>query len=458
VTDAIGLCVNTQTPFVRFRLGYHELMEKYGLLGGPLNLEGFTEGVDFEYTPGGVTAMVYPLLMRMVERGILEKIHWISLGPDAPAELAAGKVRLHHVRPESEDMALYSRFKEGIWKEVHGFERLEFKSDEYEAYARYNWLSSQLMLRLLDEVDLFWIHDFQQLMTGNLIGPSAPAILRWHIPMRPEGLSDTVRTLILKNMEGFDAIVVSTRRELQGLINAGYRGKAYQIYPYIDPEKWREPSRRSVDSVRERFGLAPDDQVALVVGRMDPIKSQDMAIEALAHLEDALPRLKLILVGNGSFTGSARGGLAHPKATRWRSKLQDLVRNLHLDERVIFTGYVRNAELRAFYSLADVLLVPSRLEGFNLTTVEGWIYRKPVVVSRGAGSAELVHDEVNGYTFDVGDSRSLAEKMGAVIRNSEAAAAMGENGFRTARNCLVDTLLEPIREVFKSTLERFQGR
>ena len=72
------------------------------------------------------------------------------------------------------------------------------------------------MLSMLSDVDLFWIHDFQQLHVGNLIGPSAPAILRWHIPFKLAAVSDRLKLLVLKNIEGFDSIIVSTRRIFKG--------------------------------------------------------------------------------------------------------------------------------------------------------------------------------------------------------------------------------------------------
>ena len=120
----------------------------------------------------------------------------------------------------------YANFKEGMWNEIHGLGRLSFNAAEYEAYAEYNWLCTKIMLKMLNDVDFYWIHDFQQLHVGNLIGPSAPTILRWHVPFNLERVSENLRTLVLKSIEGFDSIVVSTKKDLEGLIHAGYRGSA----------------------------------------------------------------------------------------------------------------------------------------------------------------------------------------------------------------------------------------
>ena len=80
--------------------------------------------------------------------------------------------------------------------------------------------------------------------------------------------------------------------------------------------------------------------------------------------------------------------MGHPKASRWSAHLEETVRNLKLKDSTIFLGHVNHEELNAIYSLADAVVVPSKVEGFNLTAVEGWIHKKPVVVSDGAGISE----------------------------------------------------------------------
>ncbi len=319
-----------------------------------------------------------------------------------------------------------------------------------------NWSCAKLMLGMLKDVDIFWIHDFQQLHTGNLIGPSAPAILRWHIPFQLENVSPRLRTLILKSIEGFDAIVVSTKRDLEGLIRAGYRGRAYAQYPYLDQKSWNRVSKTTIAQTKENLKLGKDDsQILLLVARMDPVKNQDVAIKAVAKARTKFPNLRLILAGNGSFSGSGKGGLGHPKSSLWRSHLEDLVRELKLEDNVTFTGDMGHEELDALYSLADVVLVPSRAEGFNLTAVEGWLHRKPCIVSRGAGVSELVHDDVNGFVFNPGDEKDLAEKLETTLKSTKLIGALGANGSRMAEQCYVDTAIKSIYGVFEETFKTF---
>jgi len=189
-----------------------------------------------------------------------------------------------------------------------------------------------------------------------------------------------------------------------------------------------------------RYGLSPDDKVILVVGRMDPIKSQDVAIKAMSKVDG-----KLVLVGNGSFTSKSLG---HNKAGSWASKLRELVRELKLEKKVIFTGYVDDQSLSALYQRANVVLLPSNTEGFGLVACEGWFYGKPAVVSSGTGVSELVLDGVNGYVFKAGDHEDLSEKLRQAIRSTQTEKV----GKESVKKCSVETALERLREVFSDAM------
>ena len=404
---------------------------------------------DYYFAPGGVTATVYPMIKALRAARAVSKASWVSLNPNAPSKVVFDDIAFYHVQLPSELIPLYTNFKENIWREFHGLGPTEFSPRGYEAYVYYNWLCAQRMLKLLPDVDLMWVHDFQQLQVGGLIGPSAPTVFRWHIPFRVELVSPRLRDFVTKCLESYDAVIVSTKRDLEGLIHAGYKGRAYQIYPYVDPRKWRPVGEAKVVRVAERHGLSPDDLAVLVVARMDYIKGQDVAIKAHALLRRRRSNVKLLLVGDGSFTSA---GLGHSKGETWSRYLRSLVRELGVQDSVKFLGYVGDEELRALYTRADAVVVPSKMEGFGLTTVEAWSYRKPVVVSRGAGSSELVIEGVNGYTFKPEDHEELCEKLDALLSNAEAAAKMGEVGYETSKQCWVSSAVERLIEVFEGVV------
>ncbi|HKW03813.1 MAG TPA: glycosyltransferase family 4 protein [Nitrososphaerales archaeon] len=450
----LKICVNSQTPFIKFLHSYPELIEKYGTLDLPVKIENLEEGVDYQLSPGGVTAMLYPILKLMQKQGAIQDPIWVSLGSNAPEEVLVDHIRLNHVQLSDHDQPRYANFKESIWNEIHGVGKFGIKPEEYEAFIRYNWLSAQIMLKMLQDTDLYFIHDFQQLLTGGLIGPSAPAILRWHIPFNLESVSQKLKTFVLKNIEGFDSVIVSTRRDLEGLIRAGYRGRAYQIYPHVDRTFWTQPRSEDLQKLMDEYSLK-DWKLLVNVARMDPIKGQDVAIRALSHVLRVRKDVKLLLIGNGSFSSSSKGGLGHSKGELWKGTLKSLVKELKLEDRVIFTGYLDQALVRAALSIADISIVPSKSEGFALTTVESWLYKKPVIVSTGAGSSEIVNDGINGYVFKSENDQELSEKILSMLSSEEAAIKMGESGYDTTSLYDLDRTITSHTRVFEETLSEF---
>lgn len=191
---------------------------------------------------------------------------------------------------------------------------------------------------------------------------------------------------------------------------------------------------------------------------MDPVKNQDLAIKAIAAIAKEHKEAKLVLAGNGSFTGSKSGGLGHPKSSRWKTDLVRLSRKLKVEDKVVFTGHIVHEELDALYSICEVTIVPSKMEGFNLTAVESWIHKRPCIVSNGAGVSELVHDQVNGYTFNPSDDVELADRLGRILSSSEKATKMGENGASMMKVCDVEYAMKSEEHVFDEASKMYSRR
>ncbi len=440
--------INTQTPPLRF-------LKSPRTDGGPriIPLRGLREGEDYVPTPGGVTSMIHDLLREMFRRRYLRGAHWVSLNPSAPRVISDGAVLLHSVHMKSEDLVRYARLKESIWEETHGLRSHAAMSPDFVAYARYNWFCAERMLEL--PVDVLYIHDFHQLQVGTMVGLAAPAVFRWHVPLRLEQINRYTQNFMVRCMEGFDGVVVSCKRDLEGLLRAGYHGPARQIYPYTDPRRWRAPGRSDREALARLLDIGEDDPVLLVVARMDPIKDQETAIRALKALRD--PRVRLVLVGDGSFTSSA-GGLSSGKGAAWRGRLEALALELSLASQVRFTGYLPPPLLAAAYHRADAVLLPSRTEGFGLAVVEGWLYKKPAVVSRGAGMSELILDGVNGLLHRPGDAGGLADALRSLLRKPGWALRLGEAGRETARQCDVRHAAPQVHQFLQEAVEGFPRR
>lgn len=443
--ERLSLCVSSQTPLVRFNLSQEDIVQKYRNLAQPLKLANLVEGEDYEFTAGGVTRMVFPLLRKMLDEDILTGTHWVSLNPMGPKRIEANNIMLNHVQLEKERMGGYGRAKETMWKTLHGIKKerkpveLFLWQDEFIDYTYYNRLCSELVMKLDKEndFDLFYIHDFQQLPMAHMLHTLKPKVFRWHIPFDESLIPEMWKQSLASYFNAYDTVIVSCKRYLESLQKSGYRGKACYIYPYIDQEGYKPPNKKELVEFEQKFKIREDDRVILVVARLDPMKGQDRAIKGFSRVAKDFPDLKLIVAGDGSFSSSKKGiGLS--KAEKWLSQLREIVKTLRIEDRVIFTGHLTHSELQAAYKRCELTLLPSILEGFGLVVIESWLYKKPTIVSSRAGVAELVKHGENGLLFDSDDPDDLTDKISVLLSNPNLASNLGENGFKTSRQCSLD--------------------
>jgi glycosyltransferase involved in cell wall biosynthesis len=169
--------------------------------------------------------------------------------------------------------------------------------------------------------------------------------------------------------------------------------------------------------VLERHGLRPQDRLLLYVGGISPHKNLETLVDAYALLaaEGIGPDVKLVLVGD------FERDVFYSSFPAIRQKLQQL----SLSDRVVFTGYVPDAELVEFYNAAELFVLPSFDEGFGLPAVEAMACGVPVVASRAGALPEVV-----GEAGLFVDPHSAAELKGCISRLLQDGALRQDLGRR----------------------------
>ena len=181
------------------------------------------------------------------------------------------------------------------------------------------------------------------------------------------------------------------------------------IYPGLELQRFRVLPPR--DEARRRLGLPADTPVVLYVGFSTPRKGVEYLAEAMATLA---PSTRLVMAGC------------------WEAGYQErfLAALGQARTRTLVLGYVPDCEMPFCYAAADVLVLPSLLEGLGIPPIEAMAAGLPVVVSAGGASEEVVAGA--GLTVPAGDSASLASALAQVLGDRDLRARLGQLGRRRA--------------------------
>lgn len=148
------------------------------------------------------------------------------------------------------------------------------------------------------------------------------------------------------------------------------------------------------------------------IGRLVFYKNIEVAIKAIEIVKKTEPNIKLVIVGSGPH----------------RKSLEDLVKNLNLQQNVEFKGYVTSDEKLKILSESNALVFPSLCEGFGLVILESFDQSRPVLVSNTRPMSDIVAHQKNGLVIDPHDQNQWAEHMLDMIKNPQRSNEMGRNG------------------------------
>ncbi len=155
------------------------------------------------------------------------------------------------------------------------------------------------------------------------------------------------------------------------------------------------------------------DPIIVNVGSLAPEKNHAFLLEVFHHYYTRHKKGQLWLVGDG----------------RLRPQLARQVEELSLGNRVKFWGYRKDAI--DLVRKADVMVMPSRIEGLPGVILEALSVGTPVVASSAGGIPEVIQDGFNGFCIVSWDPKLYVERIEQIVQNSALAQTFVNNGRAT---------------------------
>ncbi|MEW5794740.1 MAG: glycosyltransferase family 4 protein [Candidatus Zixiibacteriota bacterium] len=173
-------------------------------------------------------------------------------------------------------------------------------------------------------------------------------------------------------------------------------------------------------AARAKLGLPLDAIVIGLVGRLDPKKGQDIAIEALARLHQNDRRAHLLLVGEQSFA----------EGDAFAASVRALVNRHGLRDHVHFVSFLPEVEWA--YAAMDIFVLASKSECYGMVTVEAMAAGLPVVGTNDGGTVSIIDSGRNGLLVTPRNVDELAAALMKLLDDPALASRLGRTAHEEA--------------------------
>lgn len=155
--------------------------------------------------------------------------------------------------------------------------------------------------------------------------------------------------------------------------------------PYFEiPKNLEKPK-----ALMKKHGIDSTNTVLLTVSRLsaeEKYKGYDQVIRSLPTVLKEYPDTKYIIIGTGDGEEIER--------------IENMIKDLNLEDNVILTGFVSNEELTDYYKLSDIFVMPSKGEGFGIVFLEALVFGKTIIAGNKDASKEVILDGEIGLKID----------------------------------------------------------
>lgn len=197
-----------------------------------------------------------------------------------------------------------------------------------------------------------------------------------------------------------------------------------------------EPSSEKYQNQTLSEWKARGTELVGVIGRLSEQKGIDVFLRVIADLKSRGRQVRGIIIGDGEE----------------RNRLVCMSHELGIDEKILFLGYQEHVS--TLISQLDLVVMPSRWEGFPLLVLEVFAEKKTIVGSNISGINEIITDGENGRLVTKDEPDLFADAVCELLEHPEIRDKMGKNGFEYYRKSFsYEIFAEQYFQLYQKVLE-----
>ena len=312
--------------------------------------------------------------------------------------------------------------------------------------TQYLAISTALLIamRIRGQADVVHYHTFwPDAFTAFVINKFVPTVYTAHesrfLIMAEQPQSRRWLKLALRPFQG---VIAPSTELLEVTRELGVSSdKSVFIANAVDARKFPADAARGV--VRARYGIPADHSLILCPRRLVSKNGVEFLIESLPFICRRLKNVSVLIAGDG------------PE----RDRLEGRVRELGLQDSVIFAGNQDNDELPAFYADADIVAIPSLKEATSIAGLEAMSSARAVVATRVGGLPEIIEDEVTGLLVPPRDPEALALAIIRLLESPDLRKQLGQAArARVEREFTWEHVARETTRAYEQAINLWHGR
>jgi len=260
----------------------------------------------------------------------------------------------------------------------------------------------------IDVIHFHWTKDIATAVLAKVFSKRKPTLIQSRHMTMTRFKDDFYHKWLYENIDVIHAVTHQVKMQLQEFIPQSVRPKLAMVYLGVTES---EINGELVESLNEKHSLG-DSFVIGIVGRIEEAKGQYLLIEALSQLVNL--NIKALIVG-------------HSMDDKYIESLKEKVKNLGLENNVIFTGFTKN--INEYLQLCDVSVLATIKETFGLVVIESMLNKVPVIAVNNGGPLEIIDDGQDGLFFDR-TAEDLAKKITLLYEDKELKNNLSVNGYK----------------------------
>jgi 1,2-diacylglycerol 3-alpha-glucosyltransferase len=184
-----------------------------------------------------------------------------------------------------------------------------------------------------------------------------------------------------------------------------------------------KPFQKAKPRSRAEFGFSKDDVLLAYMGRVAPEKNLEYLLQAFAGVARTVPNVHLLILGGG------------PK--EYEEKLKSMPGELHIEERVRFTGMIPYDQLPSYLAMCDVFVTASVTEVHPYSVIEAMATGLPIMGIDSPGVGDSVVDGVSGL-ISTEDIASFTAKLTYLCLNKGLQKKMGAAALKASEEFSIE--------------------